>query len=194
MFGLWKSKKRKAQEEKSDLKAIVTEDLLGASEWKESKFGYLTGLSAIGNIGSSITSNIAQSFGRLSILFKFMSQKDSLPSLPEVSTDEFDGKRRFAEATRLHNRKERDINIAMRNTRRSAFLYAFICVFAILYFISALIVKGNLPITTYILHVTPIFVFAALTFKAAYYNWIFRLRTLDNPKVFIRSLDWLPKS
>jgi hypothetical protein len=51
-----------------------------------------------------------------------------------------------------------------------------------------------MPLTTLALHVTPIIVFAALTFKAAYFNWVFRNRTLDPPMVFIKSGDWLPKA
>jgi hypothetical protein len=194
MLGLWKSKKRKAEEEKNDLKAIVTEDLLGASEWKESKVGYLTGLTSVGKVAGSFVSNLAQSAGRLSLLMKLLTSSDDLPSLPEVDKASYDGKRRFQEAAHLHRRRDRDIKVAIRNTRRSAYLYGAVAVAALVYLVVSLLTRTHMPLTTLGLHVTPIIVFAPLTFKAAYFNWVFRNQTLDLPMVFIKSFDWIPKA
>ncbi|MCZ7861933.1 hypothetical protein O9X98_11175 [Agrobacterium salinitolerans] len=194
MLGLWKSKKRKAEEEKNDLKAIVTEDLLGGSEWKESKVGYLTGLSSVGKVAGSFATNLSQSAGRLGLLFKLLTRGDDLPSLPDVGAEDYDGKKRFNEAMYLHRRKDRDFQIAMRNTRRSAYLYGVIDLSACVYLAAALIARDYMPLTTLALHVTPIMVFSALTFKAAYFNWVFRHRTLDLPAAFIKSGDWLPRA
>lgn len=194
MLGLWKSRKRKAEEEKNDLKAIVTEDLLGASDWKESKVGYLTGLSSVGKVAGSFATNLAQSAGRLGLLFKLLTKDDDLPALPDVGPVDYDGKKRFDEAMHLHGRKDRDFVVAMRNTRRSAYLYGSINLAACAYLAAALIARDHMPLTTLALHVTPIMVFSALTFKAAYFNWVFRHRTLDLPVTFIKSGDWLPKA
>jgi hypothetical protein len=194
MLGLWKSKKRKAEEEKNDLKAIVTEDLLGASDWKESKVGYLTGMTSVGRVAGSFVSNLAQSAGRLSLLMKLLTSSDDLPSLPEVDQASYDGRKRFQQATHLHRRRDRDIQIAIRNTRRSAYLYGAVAAAALVYLAVSLFTRDHMPLTTLGLHLTPIIVFSPLTFKAAYFNWVFRNRTLDMPTVFIKSFDWLPKA
>lgn len=194
MLGLWKSKKRKAEEEKNDLKAIVTEDLLGASDWKESKVGYLTGLSSIGGIAGNVVSGIAQSFGRLGLMFTLMTKDDKLDALPDVEEANYDGHLRFRAAMELHGVKGKDLGRALINTRRSFYFYATLTGLAVAWFTVDLILKDNMAFTTFILHVAPIPVGAAFTFKAAFTNWMFRHQTLEKPHVFISSFDWVPKA
>ncbi|MDW9478999.1 hypothetical protein GOB57_09965 [Sinorhizobium meliloti] len=193
MLGLWKSKKRKAEEEKNDLKAIVTEDLLGASEWKESKIGYLTGLSSIGGIAGNVVSGIAQSFGRLGLMFSLMTKDDRLEALPDVEDDSYDGHLRFRAAMQLHGIKEKDIGRALLNTRRSAYFYATLTGLAVAWLAADLVLKDRMALTTFALHVAPIPVGAAFTFKAAFTNWMFRHQRLGKPHVFLSSFDWVPK-
>ncbi|MCS4089541.1 hypothetical protein [Rhizobium sp. BK176] len=193
MLGLWKSKKRKAEEEKNEFKAIVTEDLLGASDWKESKIGYLTGLSSIGGIAGNVITGVAQSFGRLGLMFKLLTKDDKLDALPEVETQNYDGKLRFRAAMQLHGVKESGIGRALINTRRSAYFYAALTVAAASWLALDLLLKDRMAITTLVLHIAPIPVGAAFTFKAAFTNWMFRHQRLESPNVFLASFDWIPK-
>ncbi|MCV9965119.1 hypothetical protein OIU34_24870 [Pararhizobium sp. BT-229] len=193
MLGLWKSKKRKAEEEKNDLKAIVTEDLLGASEWKESKVGYLSGLSSVGRIASNFAGSISESFGRTGLVFKIMTREDSLPSLPEVDEDQYDGRLRFRAAMHLHRVKEKDMARAISNTWRSFYFYGSLTLAAVAWLIVDMGLKDKMALTTLVLHIAPIPILGAYTFKAAFTNWTFRKQTLVNPNIFLKSLDWLPK-
>lgn len=200
MLGLWKSKKVKDAEEakrqsehETQLETFVKDDVLGADEWRESKLGYLTGLSSVGKVVGSVTTNVAQSFGRVGWLWSYLSKTDNLPSLPDVDKTSYDGRQRFKEAQRLHRRSEAEIKRAITNTWRSSLLYGGISIFATLYFIGSLLVREHMYLTTLVLHLAGIIIFSALTFRSAYYNWMFRNRTLDLPPVFLRSGDCMPK-
>lgn len=194
MLGLWKSKKRKAEEEKNEFKAIVTEDLLGASDWKESKIGYLTGLSSIGGIAGNVITGVAQSFGRLGLMFTLITKDDKLDALPDVDEENYDGQLRFRAAMQLHGIKESGIGRALINTRRSAYFYATLTGAAVLWLVLDLILKDRMAATTLVLHLAPIPVGGAFTFKAAFTNWMFRHQRLESPNVFFRSFDWIPKA
>ncbi|MBY3433409.1 hypothetical protein HFN89_04475 [Rhizobium laguerreae] len=193
MLGLWKSKKRKAEEEKNEFKAIVTEDLLGASDWKESKIGYVTGLSSIGGIAGNVITGVAQSFGRLGLIFTLITKDDRLEALPDVDEENYDGRLRFRAAMRLHGIKDNRIERALINTRRSAYFYAGLTTIAVAWLAVDLFVKDSMPLTTLVLHLAPIPVGAAFTFKAAFTNWMFRHKRLEPPRVFVTSFDWMPK-
>jgi hypothetical protein len=193
MLGLWKSKKRKAEEEKNEFKAIVTEDLLGASDWKESKIGYLTGLSSVGGIAGNVVTGVAQSFGRLGLMFSLITKDDKLDELPEVDEQNYDGQLRFRAAMHLHEVKDSGIDRALINTRRSVYFYAILTGVAVLWLILDLLLKDRMAITTLVLHIAPIPVGAAFTFKAAFTNWMFRHQRLESPNVFLASFDWMPK-
>jgi len=198
MFGLWKSKKRRQEEEvevaeKNDLKAIMTEDLLGASDWKESKVGYLTGLSTVGRIAGNFATNLSQSFGRTALMFRLMTATDTLPSLPEVSPEQFDGRRRFEEAMQLHRRNEGQVVASIANTYRNSLFYLALTLAAVLWLLVDLAVKKEMAITTLALHLAPIPICGAWAFKSMFVNWMFRNRCLASPAAFIRSGDWMPK-
>lgn len=194
MFGLWKSKKRKQEEEKNDLKAIVTEDLLGASEWKESKVGYVTGLSSIGNIAGNVVKGVSQSFGRTALTFKLITKSDNLESLPDVDEDNYDGALRFRAAMQLHKVSKVGIERALVNTRRSFLFYSALTIALVAWFVVDLFLKENMAITTIVLHIAPMPVSIALAFKAAFTNWMFRVERLEKPSVYLNSGDWLPKA
>nr|WP_250807703.1 hypothetical protein [Neorhizobium tomejilense] len=172
----------------------IAKELVGANEWKSSKLGYMTGISAISNVVMGFVGGIAQGAGRIALTWSLITKSDDLPSLPEVDPSTFDGRERFKEAMALHRRKESDIVRARINTRRSFYLYAGIAVFAVLYLIYGLSARDNIALTTLALHIAPIPLFGALAFKAGFYNWMFRHRTLDGPSVFISSRDWLPSA
>lgn len=200
MLGLWKSKKVKDVEEakrqsehETQLATFVKDDVLGADEWRESKIGYLTGLSSVGKVVGSVTTNVAQSFGRIGWLWSYLSRTDTLPSLPNVDKTSYDGRQRFKEAQRLHRRSEADIKRAITNTWRSSLLYGGITVVAVLYFVGSFAIREHMYLTTLALHMASIILFGAMTFRSGYYNWMFRNRTLDLPPVFLRSRDWFPK-
>lgn len=170
----------------------IAGELVGAKEWKSSKVGYLTGFTAISNIAGAFIGGVAQAFGRVALTWTLVTKSDNLPSLPEVDPASFDGRQRFSEAMRLHRRKETEITRAKINTRRSFFLYAGIAVFAVAYLVYGFATREHMALTTLALHLAPIPLFSALAFKASYYNWMFRLRTLDGPMKFLKSKDFLP--
>lgn len=193
MLGLWKSKKRKVEEEKNDLKAIVTEDLLGKSEWKESKVGYLTGLSSVGRIAGNVSGAVAQSFGRTGLLFKILTSSDDLEALPEPDEENYNGRLRYIAAIHLHRRTPAEVARALRNTWRSFYFFLALDLAAIIWLAIDLVAKDKMAATTFILHISPIPVLTAYAFKAAVTNWTFRNQRLEHPLVFIKSRDWWPK-
>lgn len=195
MLGLWKSKKRREEEKKTDAAKLIVDDVIGASDWKESKIGYITGLSSVGKVAGNVASSLAQSVGRVGLTFKLITkQEDDLPSLPDVDEGNYDGKLRFRAAMRLHNVREKDFARALSNTRRSTFFYGALFSGALAWLMIGWLARGHMPVTTLGLHLAPLPVFGALCFKAAYTNWLFRNQSLENPKAFIASRDWMPKA
>lgn len=175
-----------------DASAIVTEDLLGRSDWHRSKIGWLTGVSAIGGVGRGIVRHVGQSVGRLAFLARLLTRGEELPTLPE-DAGSHDGRRRFQEAMRLHRQSEGGVRTAISNTRRSSYLYGAVFVGAVGYLLYGLATRESMPLTTLFLHLAPIPLSAALAFRAAYYNWMFRRRSLDPVRDFVKSREWMPR-
>lgn len=174
--------------------AIITDGLLGADEWKKSKIGYITGLSAFGKVATSVTDGFASSVGRTAALYRLVRLNDDLPSLPDVDAEQYDGRERFNDSMKLHRRKATEVERAKINTRRSTYFYGSITIALLIYFCLDYSMKTHMSGPTLVLHLAPIPMALAFTFKAAFYNWIFRNERLEHPSVFLKSRDWLPKA
>ena len=196
MFGFGNKDKtpKVIEKEKNDLKAIVTEDLIGTRDWQSSKVGYVTGLSSVSRVAGAFVTNIAQSFGRISMMYAMITKTDDLPALPDVDQSTYDGRERFQAAMYLHRRKESDLIRARRMTQRQAFLYASIALVAVGYLIWGFLTSDRMAITVLALHLAPIPLFSAFALKAAYSNWMFRIESLEPLSRFLKSGDWLPRT
>jgi hypothetical protein len=195
MFGFGSNKEKKEiKREENDLKAIVTEDLLGARDWQTSKVGYLTGLSSVSRVAGAFIGNVSQSFGRLALVFSLLTKTDDLEALPEVDAASYDGRERFKAAMALHRRKESDLIRARGMTWRQTYLYGAIALISVIYLVWDLYVRTTMPLTVLGLHVAPIPIFSAFALKAAYSNWMFRIESLEPMRKFLKSGDWLPRT
>ena len=187
------AKKTVDEEDKTTLETIVVDDMVGHSDWKKSKTGYITGVSAISNVVKDQVKSVAESVGRVSILLRMLNPKSDIPSLPEVNDDEYDAKERFAESIRLHRMSKGKLIAAQSNAKKSAYLYGVCSIMAVIYLIYGLVIWDKMPITTLMLHIAPIIVFSALTFRAVFANYMFRTQSLPKLKQFLKAGDFMPK-
>lgn len=171
----------------------MLDSIVGRSDWKKSKFGYLTGITPIFNVIGGQLKLAAHSIGRISRTYKILMSEPEVETLPDVDTAEYDGNVRFREAMKLHRMDEGKLTAAVSNTRRSAYLYAVILIVSIVYFGIRVVTAESMSITTLGLHLSPVPIFTVLLLRALYYNWMFRKRTLQPLGKFITSKDWLPR-
>lgn len=181
------------EQEQNELEAIVIDDMLGASDWKKSKVGYLSGSSAISGIVKNQMKVATESVGRVSILFRMIGAKSDVPSLRDVEQKNYDAHEKFIAAMRLHRLSEGSIIAAQSNAKKSAYLYGIIVVAAIIYLLYGLVTWDKIPITTLMLHIAPIPLFGAFTFRAVYANYMFRTRQLPKIGDFLKSGDLMPR-
>jgi hypothetical protein len=193
MFGFGKKKEKKVIEKPTKPLDQIADDIVGGTEWKQSKIGYLTGFSTAGKVVGSVADNLGQSANRVGTLFRMLSANDTLPELPEADATTYDGRQRFREAMILHRRNAGHIKTSITNTRRSAYLYAAVTAGSLIYLGWALAFNAPLALHTFILHLVPVPAFLALTVRSAYYNWMFRNQTLEPITSFIASKQWMPK-
>lgn len=177
---------------RSQMKNLVKNDLLGADEWKRSKFGYLTGLSAAQKAAGSVANSIALTGNRLRQLYDSSTEKTrDVEGLlePHAYTD---GRQRFLEAQRLQYVSDRKLETIVRNTYRSFWLYGLICAGYAVAFLATLVTWPPSSIFEIIGRLGPFPLIAALALKSSYTNWVVRRRSADTLSDYIKSKSWLP--
>lgn len=174
---------------KRDAAGVITNDLLGKDDWKNSKLGFLTGFSSMKRSVRSIGSTFSDSSDRVSLLVNTMTQGNDLPELEDGGTAE----ERFALSMALHGKREKDIPIILRNTYYSTLMYAVLTIAYVCILGWSLWSYPPRDVLGVLVRVGPLPLIMALLFKHGYTNWMVRNRRLDSALAFIRSGDLAPK-
>lgn len=168
------------------------DDLLGADEWKRSKIGYLTGFSAFAKGISGVGGIWKESTG--TVLAMARGLVSSEPGKP-LETGSADPVVRFQAAVAVYDRTEPDIEADVAATRKWFYLYFVLAVLALGFGIAT----WHLPpgpfgaVREFIGRFALIPALAALTMRAAFYNWQLRTRALGSFGKWIASPGaWFP--
>lgn len=175
---------------KTEAMKVLREDLIGSNDWKQSKFGYLTGYTAGKRAVGSIGTNIGESTSRIGGMIRgLFPASDNLPSLPEGG----EAAERFEKSMQLHGVDSDGLSVIQLNTYRATLLYVGLgLVFVIAVAISLVSYPGGSPFAN-VVRFGPFPLIIALIYKHAYTNWIVRHRKLMGPIAFLLSGDYMPK-
>jgi hypothetical protein len=174
---------------KKEATKILKDDIVGVSDWKNSKLGFLSGWSPLRRSVSSIGQNMSESSARLNGLMQSLTYVEPVAQLEDGGTPD----ERFVASMQLHGKSEKDLPIILRNTLWSAWLY-FILSLAYLVFASISISHApSIDLVTIMMSLGPLALLLALLFKHSYTNWIVRHRRLGSALEFLKSFDYLPR-
>lgn len=171
------------------------EDVVGAEQWKRSKFRYFFGAGGIRGPLSSLRGVFGGSYSRGRGLYDAaigrMSEDDVQPVL------ETDAGRRFAMSMVEHGKSDEDINVIIDNTYRgfrfyAAVMAAVMVIGALSYLYSPPSVQGWWLLDA-IFRFMLIVPMGAFAFQHAYTNWMMRRRRYDGALDYLRSGDLLPR-
>jgi len=181
-------------EDKFGFRRTVRDDLIGVDDWKRSKIGYITGFSSAYRMVSSLGTSILDSRNRLTSLLQVVKLgNDRVESLPASSLDKsFSVK--FEEAASLHNRRDADLLVILRNTARNGYFFLFCTALCLAVSILTSFFWPPIGIFAAVIRLGPVPLAAALAFRSLYTNWLIRNRVLCPPIYFIRSKRWLPST
>lgn len=171
------------------IKEIIRDDVVGVSDFKQSKVGSLTGASAARRIASDLKGQFSESVGRTGTLIKSLTARENVASLPDGG----EADERFLASMELHGRTESDLELIVRNSCRSSWLYIVLSALgmaASIWSVNAYPVHGALDLMA---RIGPLPLVFALAAKHMYTNWMVRRRRLDSFVKFLASGDWLPK-
>lgn len=180
---------QKSAQIKGDLKDMVRNDLIGVDQWKRSKIGSLTGFSIISSSIGKMGSTINESGERINSLFKLATARRELPDIPEEGSPED----RFKAGMQLYGLNETAVQVALRNTFWSTYLFAAIFVFYVVFMCWSFMRWPAHDIVMVLARLGPLPLVLVLLLKHAYTNWFFRNRRVGAGIIaFLRSKDYLP--
>jgi hypothetical protein len=189
-----KSSETDQEKDDASIKATIKNDLLGAEDWRRSKIGFITGFSAFRRMGQSVSSNVSTSVYRTSSLFNSIARStEDIPSLPRHSGS-YDPYERFIQAQEINGTNEQDIQVVLTNTVKSFYLYVALTVGGLSYITVDIFMHPTMATLDMIAKFGLVFLGAALIFRSAYTNFMFRHRALVLPRDFIKSGDYTPKA
>jgi len=171
------------------IKEIIRDDVVGVSDFRRSKVGSLTGASAARRIAADFSGQISESASRTGSLFKNLTARENVPSLPEGG----EADERFTASMRLHGRTERDLEVIVRNSYRSSWLYMALSLAGTCLSFWSLYAHPAHGFFDVISRIGPLPLVYALALKHMYTNWMVRRRRLDSLMKFLSSWEWLPK-
>jgi hypothetical protein len=179
------------QRAKQEVKGFIKDDLIGASDWNRSKIGAITGIPIAFRAAASMHKSMTDSSRHLGILMNGLTATESLPELGE-EYDDSDERARFEASMALHGRTARDIEISVRNTFYTTYLYMTLSLANVI--ISTMTMIGNPPgdIVAFIMRLGPLPLLLALFLKHSYTNWMLRNRILGSFRSFVTSRRYLP--
>jgi len=179
-----------ANDTPADLKTILKDDVIGVSDFKRTKVGSLTGFSAAARAVGTVKGQVEDSLSRTQGLFKSLTAAENVPALPD---DGGDAAERFAASMRLHGRSDRDLEVIVRNSCRSAWLYIGLGAVACAFSAWSMVAHPPASFVDSMARLGPLPLVVALALKHSYTNWIVRRRRLDGFGAFLKSGEWLPE-
>ena len=158
-----------------DKNNIIKEDLLGSSEWKKSKLGYLTGYSAAKKIGASVVNapvSYANSYLKAVVsVFKRKRQKTHLSDID-------DSRVRFQAAMRHYNRSEADLVRLEKQTKSTFLMYGLFSLLSIIWGLYQMASPNfEYSIFSVLFCIFPFFILFPLFIK--HYYWLMQIRERD---------------
>lgn len=188
-----KAKEKEPQAEpsgQSEMRKFIRNDVVGVSDWKQSKIGFLTGASSlrksVGNVGTAWS----DAYLRTSGLMRSLTSRENVPALEDGG----EADERFEASMVLHNRTENDLEVIVRNTYRSSLLYAGMLAAGIAFGAWTMMAHPPQSIVSAVARFGPLPLVAAMLLKHLYTNWMVRRRRLDSLAKFFVSLNYMPSS
>lgn len=173
-------------------KAFLRDDLAGVDEWKQSKIGYLTGVTAARKAAAAQWRFMSGSAKSVAKVFGMVFRKEVAEPLP---TDSDDASIRFSVAQEVYGRTDADISDDQTATNRMFLLYftAFIAALSI-GFLSFGYLKPIFPAPfDWIMRFIALPPTIALMLRAGFYNWQLRTRRLGSMMEYVTTpSSWLP--
>ncbi len=181
----------------TDLRSIestLKNDLLGVDDFKRSKIGFLTGVSAATKAISSLGNSVTETSSRLRRLFSAsVNSSDIVPDLPASALVE-QGQKKFILAMKLHSVSQTHLDRIQRNTYRSGLFYIVCSAVSVSVSLASCFLWTPTGVVEAVSRLGPLPLLLALAFKSCYTNWFVRRRSLDGAICYVRSFDWLPKN
>jgi hypothetical protein len=184
----------KPQVEKQAGGKFIKNDLLGADEWRKSKFSYIVGYGAAKKAVSSIGNTGSDAWKRTTSILQYFTN-DRPVVTPELDNpDDFETpEQRFREAARMLKLTQSNLAAALRNTYRSFYLYAALVVATIILALVSTVFWEPFYTAEYLTRMGPLPVFSALLLRAGYTNWVIRNKSAASFYAYITSKAWAPK-
>jgi hypothetical protein len=179
------------QRAKQEVAGFIKDDLIGTSDWKRSKIGAITGVPFAVRAATSMGKSIGDSSRHLGILMNGLTARESLPELAEEYHDS-DERAKFEASMALHGRTERDIEISMRNTFYTTYLYLILSLANVMISAGTIVAQPPSDIFAFIMRLGPLPLLMALLLKHSYTNWMLRNRILGSFSSFLKSRRYLP--
>lgn len=174
---------------KKDAIDVLKNDLIGVDDWKRSKISSITGFGIATRAISRVGSAAAESSGRLGILFGSLTDREQVAELGEGGTED----ERFLASMELHGKTERDLQVSLRNSFWSTWLYALVAIAYLVFVVVSLVVWPVANWVGIVARMGPFPLIVALWFKHSYTNWMIRERRLGRAMTYLASLNYLPR-
>lgn len=170
----------------------LSNDLVGAEDWKKSKFGYLTGFSpakrAVASIGSAAKDSTSRTRSLATMLF-------SQPDVAGIENHEAysDYHEKFLESQRVHRLSASDLKRLISNTYRAGRFYIALSAINLVVTVGLTVYSFSELSFRSLLNLGPLPLLMALAFRNLYTNWMARNQVLAPISVYFSSKDWFPK-
>jgi hypothetical protein len=180
----------KAELIKGDIGKLIKDDVIGVADWKRNKFGAIMGVGIASRALSSVGSTLSGSSSRLNALLASINENEQVKQLEDGGTD----RERFKASMELHGKTERDLQISLRNSFWSSWLYMILLVGYVGFLTSSLYAWPANNWVAVVSRIGPFPLIAALWFKHSYTNWMLREQRLGAATTYILSGQLLPRS
>lgn len=174
---------------REDAGRLLKDDFIGVSDWRRSKISALTGFGIASRALSSIGTATSESSARLNSLIGSLTRPEEVRELEEGGTD----RERFESSVKLHGKTEKDLQISLRNSFWSTWLYAALMLGYAVFLVISLYFWPAENWIAVVSRIGPFPLIAALWFKHSFTNWMIRERRLGSAVAYLISGDFLPR-
>jgi len=174
---------------------MAKDEVLGARQWKRSKWGYFTGVGAITDGVKSLSSEGNGAFDRVRALSTWSFARNNTGKA--VSEDIGSAEDRFVSAMSINGKNDKDIADSILTTYRQFLFYSVLMGLTIVLGVGSFLFYGvTVPqfiLVDILFRFIPVPVLGALMIRSAYTNWLFRRRSLLSIGLFFNASDKMPR-
>ena len=174
---------------KGDVGKLIRDDVIGVADWKRNKFSAIMGVGIASRALSSVGATLSGSSSRLNVLLASITENEQVKQLEGGGTD----RERFKASMELHGKSERDLQISLRNSFWSTWLYVILLVGYVGFLTFSLYAWPANNWVAVVSRIGPLPLIAALWFKHSYTNWMLREKRLGSATTYILSGQLLPR-